>query len=131
MSFVNSTAFQLRETQSDNPIDYIPDFLVTENEDRTSIVPASSNATVTAAHNTGSNNTATAITTKNISENQAAATSDLAPIITPELKKNPMIRKPRYIVNDDSRVEITVVDHEFERSMAENDFSSHSTEAAL
>ncbi|KAF7526535.1 hypothetical protein G7054_g10735 [Neopestalotiopsis clavispora] len=38
---------------------------------------------------------------------------------------------PSFQVNDDSRIEITVSSHEFETSMATNDFSKHSTEGSL
>jgi len=34
-------------------------------------------------------------------------------------------------VNDSSRVEVIVASHEFEISMAKNDFSAHSTEASM
>ena len=39
--------------------------------------------------------------------------------------------KPSFRVNDDSRIEITMSSHEFETSMAKNDFSSQSTEGSL
>ncbi|KAH7002963.1 hypothetical protein EDB82DRAFT_531448 [Fusarium venenatum] len=38
---------------------------------------------------------------------------------------------PSFQVNDDSRIEITVSSHEFETSMARNDFSNHSTEGSM
>ncbi|KAG8530617.1 uncharacterized protein KY384_004655 [Bacidia gigantensis] len=38
---------------------------------------------------------------------------------------------PSYRVNDNSRVEVTLSSHEFETSMARNDFSSESTEASV
>ena len=38
---------------------------------------------------------------------------------------------PRFRVNDNSRIEVTVSSHEFETSMAKNDFCSQSTEASL
>lgn len=38
---------------------------------------------------------------------------------------------PSFQVNDDSKIEITVSSHEFETSMAQNDFSNHSTEGSL
>ncbi len=38
---------------------------------------------------------------------------------------------PSFRVNDNSRVEVTLSSHEFETSMAKNDFSSQSTEASL
>lgn len=38
--------------------------------------------------------------------------------------------KPRYHVNDNSYVSVTVASSEFQTSMASNDFSSHSTEAS-
>lgn len=38
---------------------------------------------------------------------------------------------PSFQVNDDSRIDITVSSHEFETSMARNDFSSNSTEGSV
>jgi hypothetical protein len=38
---------------------------------------------------------------------------------------------PSFQVNNDSRIEITVSSHEFETSMARNDFSNHSTEGLM
>lgn len=38
---------------------------------------------------------------------------------------------PSFQVNDDSRIEVTVSSHEFETSMAKNDFSSSETEGSL
>ena len=39
--------------------------------------------------------------------------------------------KPRFHVNDNSKIEIIVTSHEFETSMATNDFSAQSTEASV
>lgn len=38
---------------------------------------------------------------------------------------------PNFKVNDDSKIEVTACEHEFEVSMAKNDFSSTSVEASL
>lgn len=39
--------------------------------------------------------------------------------------------KPRYHINDNSYVNVTVASSEFQTSMATNDFSSHNTEASV
>ncbi|KAF2839889.1 hypothetical protein M501DRAFT_1015973 [Patellaria atrata CBS 101060] len=46
-------------------------------------------------------------------------------------KKKIWPRIPTFVVNDDSKVEITLVSHEFEHSLAKNDFSNSSTEGSM
>ena len=38
---------------------------------------------------------------------------------------------PSYVINDNSRIEVATVSHEFQKSMAENHFSSSSFEASV
>lgn len=47
----------------------------------------------------------------------------------PRAKYDPGI--PNFRINDDSKIEITACEHEFEVSMARNDFSSQSTESSM
>ena len=54
-----------------------------------------------------------------------SATAVVPPKVTVPLKT------PSFRVNDNSRIEITMYSHEFETSMAKNDFSSHSTEGSM
>ncbi|KAK6541560.1 hypothetical protein TWF694_007365 [Orbilia ellipsospora] len=48
----------------------------------------------------------------------------------PKTSKREMVM-PSFQVNDDSRIEVIISEHEFETSMAKNDFSSKSTEASM
>ncbi|KAH7118725.1 hypothetical protein B0J11DRAFT_582534 [Dendryphion nanum] len=64
------------------------------------------------------------------------STKETQPPLPPPPQK-PILRTkadagiPNFRVNDDSRIEITAAEHEFEVSMARNDFSSQSTEASM
>ena len=79
---------------------------------------------------------------QDISDNPAAnqaslngASTEAAPIMAkveapaPEDTSIPGV--PRFKVNDNSHVEVTLSSHEFETSMARNDFSSQSTEGSV
>ncbi|MCJ1379493.1 hypothetical protein MMC17_002594 [Xylographa soralifera] len=48
-----------------------------------------------------------------------------------QLQDKPDKGIPNFRVNDDSKIEVTVCEHEFEESMARNDFSSQSTESSV
>ncbi|KAF2014344.1 hypothetical protein BU24DRAFT_463141 [Aaosphaeria arxii CBS 175.79] len=48
-----------------------------------------------------------------------------------QLENVPILAIPKFQVSDNSRVEVTVSSHEFETSMAKNDFSSQTTEGSL
>lgn len=48
----------------------------------------------------------------------------------PRIQKRELVM-PSFQVNDDSRIEVIVSEHEFETSMARNDFSSSSTEGSM
>jgi hypothetical protein len=67
------------------------------------------------------------------SETQLAAAKARAQTSLPPRRptKEVFSDMPTYQVNDDSRIEITVASHEFEFSMARNDFSGHSTEGSM
>lgn len=69
------------------------------------------------------------------SESAAATTTTttaqvtLPDTVVPDTDVLPAI--PPFQVNDNSRIDITLIEHEFEESMAKNDFSSQSTEASM
>ncbi|KAK4613537.1 hypothetical protein CLAFUW4_09149 [Fulvia fulva] len=83
-----------------------------------------SNDTDHTAMSTGKNN-AIAVPSKNV---------DLtleSPATRPTVVADALKIKPRFHVNDNSKIEIIVSSHEFETSMATNDFSAQSTEASV
>jgi hypothetical protein len=53
------------------------------------------------------------------------------PVTTPAIQEQQVLGKPKYQINDDSKIDITVCQHEFEVSMARSDFSSSSTESSM
>lgn len=71
-------------------------------------------------------------TIKDISQNDSTD-EDAEPKISEDdsSEHKVILRIPKYKVNDNSRVDVTISNHEFETSMAKNDFSSQSTEASL
>ncbi|KAM7211203.1 hypothetical protein V8F06_013413 [Rhypophila decipiens] len=76
--------------------------------------------------------TATATTTTAATATTTSATtSATTPLPIRRAVKEIASVLPSFQVNDDSRVEVIVSSHEFETSMARNDFSSTSTEASM
>ena len=68
------------------------------------------------------------------SQKVISGTKDPAPPTADDLRVSAPSKPgaiPSYVINDNSRIEVATVSHEFQKSMAENHFSSTSFEASV
>ncbi|KAI6777471.1 hypothetical protein HG530_001416 [Fusarium avenaceum] len=72
---------------------------------------------------------ASTVTKQNKATNNPATTSGTSKVSPQALK--PKIVLPDFSINDNSRIDIVISSHEFQTSMATNDFSASSTSASL
>jgi hypothetical protein len=112
----------LRPKESDDPVDLIPDFLKAVDPVSEYITQKSKTENM-ADRNEGEK--------KQPNNDSAVVKKPIQAEVEENAAKPKQIRKPRFIVNDDSKIEVTMTAHEFETSMAKNDFSSQSTEGAV